>query len=179
MVLRPRPYFCQDLRKENPEKKDRNKLISRYKKGGIKYEKDIIERLHGVNYNYIFTDPITHEKLKWEYVGEYWWCRYRSKSKKYEFARLYAIITLARNKPVQYDGLWDNRRHSFKPMPEVVYRVSDDVKGFIVGYNEFEILVEWVYNGVRQQAITIKDGTAVRFEFTEDYNKYKRILKYV
>jgi hypothetical protein len=179
MVRRPRPHYCQDLYKENPIKKDRSKLIKRYKNGGVKYEEDVQEKMNGVNYSYIYTDPLTQEKLKWLYVGEYWWCRYRSKSKKYEFARLYAIVTPARNKPIKCDGLWDNRRHGFKPLPEIVYRVIDNIKGFIIGYNEFEILVEWVYNGVRQQAVTVKDGSTIKFEFVEDYNKYKRILKYV
>jgi hypothetical protein len=176
------------MRKDDPSEKDIDRLKRVYKDGGVKeFEPDIKIRMGDIKIEqYFHTDPYTHEKVKWTYVGNYWWCRRRRfsvkdtglneyhkvREEKYEFARIMAVIN--KHGVEQLDGLWDTRRHSFREPPERVLILGK--KAVIVGNNEWEVLVAPVIGGVPGVAIPIRKLDDLEFEFVEDYNKYKKIF---
>jgi hypothetical protein len=186
MRNRPLPYFTRFVRKENPPDKDFNILVKRYRKGGLKkYIGDDIVRLADVKLEQVcYTDPVSHEKLIWVYVGDSWWCRKR-KGGNFEFARMVALVNQSAKKLIsinrdvkknfEVDGLWDCRRHTHHPDPEIIYK--DGVRGYIVGCNQFEFLVEWEINGIRSFAVPVNNLCGIDFEFEEDFKKYSKLLK--
>ena len=74
-------------------------------------------------------------------------------------------------------GLWDSRIHETKPEPEIVFN-KDDKRGVIIGYNEYEIIVEWEINGKRPQTM-VRDIKDIKFKFVEDYNKYLKVFELI
>jgi hypothetical protein len=203
MINRPKPKYFRTFYKDGPPDKDRRKLIFRFKKGGLKsFEDDVADRMCGVSLDqYSFTDPYTKEVLKWIYVGNFWWCRFRKwgvkdisanefkkiKVNKYEFARLLAgscekIFRGEKNANnhgvIQYDGLWDSRRHEFKQMSEVVFDKSGK-KGVILGHNEWEVVVGWVHSGKIGVGVPVRNPDELTFMFVEDFVKYKKIFELV
>ena len=122
-------------------------------------------------------DARTVEELWWHYIGNYWWCRRRGRI--YEFARMYAAKYV--DKIRQFDGLWNERRHAPDEHPKIVYR--DDAKGFdekgyIVGYNKYEILVQWEDVKSEKRSIETPHSSLVgiRFEYDEDEKYFKKLL---
>jgi hypothetical protein len=188
MINRPRPTYLMKMRKDEPHEKDVEELKRIYKCGGVKeFEPDVMIRMGDIKIEqYFHTDPYTHEKVKWTYVGNYWWCRrrrfsvkdtgpneyHRVREEKYEFARIMAVVNA--NGIEQLDGLWDARRHVFREPPERVLILGK--KAVIVGHNEWEVFVAPLIGGDPGSPIPIKKLSDLEFEFVEDYNKYKKIF---
>jgi hypothetical protein len=200
MISRPRPTFIQRMRKEDPPKYVRAKLIYRYKKGGMKsFEIDVIKRMGNISMEQIYyTDPFTKEVYRWIYVGDYWWCRFRKfdvvesdktkiktrykkfKRRRYEFARLMAVVNaVGENGKEQLDGLWDTRRHTHKTEPTLVYK--NGRKGFIVSFSEYEVLIEWVNSstGEREIAVPLLDDDGLTYEYVEDWSKFTKLFSLI
>jgi hypothetical protein len=175
MQRRPLDGFIRRFRVEEPPDNLRRKLINRFKRGGLDgFESNIIKVMGDIKLvQVMFTDPITKERLLWKYVGELWWCRQRKDC--YEFSRLVAYVNKS-GRLNEVEGLWDARRHVTKQQPVIMYR--GDVKGFVVGYNDFEVLVEW-YNpetGLRSLAEPVRSIDNIRFEFVEDHKKFSKVF---
>ena len=173
MRKRPLMEFIRFFEKERPPSEIRSKLIRRYNKGGLKeFEPEVKLCLGDVPLGQIvFTDPVCGDRLLWVYVGDCWWCRKHRKCGLFEFSRL---VARRNDKVGEVVGLWDVRAHGFVAEPEVVYDVVGN-KGVIVGFNEFEVVVVWFKDGVRGVGVPVRGG--LRFEFVEDYVKYRGILK--
>lgn len=121
------------------------------------------------------TDPLSKEWLLWRYVGDFWWCRHRKKSGRYEFARMMALLDGAN----QLDGLWDSRRHVTHQQGVIVFRALDPLmKGYIVGRNEYEVFVEWEDRdtGMRGPSTPVKEMELLEFKYIEDFEQYKVIF---
>lgn len=188
MKYRPKPFYISMLRKEEPIESNIDKLISIHNKGGVdKFEDDVAVRMGKFRIEQIYyTNPITQEKLKWLYVGNFWWVRKitiqiingkKVKKVKYEFARLMAYEN--KNGPVEnIVGLWDARIHELKVEPIVVYEKSSGRAGVIVSYNDFEVVVEWEVDGIRSQTF-VRDINDLEFKFTEDFKKFCKVFKVI
>lgn len=177
MEYRSRPPYIMKMRKEPIMDNLKDKMISRYKKGGLKnYEEDVAPRMGKFRIEQIYhVDTETKERLKWVYVGEYWWCRKRKKGNKgifYEFARLVAIENTRGVTTFQIVGLWDARRHEHKPEPPIVTDTSSHITGVITSHNEFEIWVKWE-NGKHEP---ISDRARIEFKYIEDNKMYSKIF---
>lgn len=187
MQNRPRELYIRTFKKDDPPEKDRRKFIFRLKQGGLKeYEPEVVSWLEGVTLNQpIITSAIDKDQMQWIYVGNFWWGRARTKKegkKKvwYEFSRLMAVYigeTRLGDKVTQFDGLWNARRYSFRPPPVIVYKASDPrCKGYIVGNNAWEVLVEWEDSGTRKRSLPhpVRDIKELVFEYREDFNRYSK-----
>jgi len=182
MEYRSKPYYLMRMRKEPVPEDIKGKLVSIYEDGGLKeFEKDIAPRMGKLPVEQIYyTDPITHENLKWIYVGDFWWCRKRNiiiedgkkrRKKQYEFARLMAIMN--RKNPIDLImGLWDARIHEFKKDPIIVFK--GDRKGVIVEYNEFEVVVQWCDDPKSRSLI--REIDEISFKYMEDFKLFKRVF---
>jgi hypothetical protein len=161
------------MRKEDPPKKDRRRLINIYKSGGVPFEEDVAIRMGDTRLKQGPTwDPNTGQELWWTYIGDYWWCR--KHGRKYDFARLLAV-TYNDLEEREYDGLWDEKRHAPDEFPRIVYK--DGQKGYVVEYNKFEILVQWEDEfGRRSLPTSCKTLDGLRFEFEEDEKKFSKLL---
>ena len=179
MRRRPKDTYLKWMKKETPPREMRKDLIICYKDGGLKlFESSIAKLMGDIKIDqYQYTDPISGELLIWKYVGDHWWCR--KHGGRYEFARMVALINDSITSEI--DGLWDAGKHVNKQEPEIVYR--GDQKGCIVGYNEFEVFVDWLvpdgfgvslkHSGV---VVPIRNAENLSFEFEEDFNKYQKIF---
>jgi hypothetical protein len=175
MKHRPIDKFIRRFRIEPVPNNLRNKFISRFRCGGLqKFESNVISKMGDVKLiQFVYTDPLSKERLLWKYVGDLWWCR--KHNDKYEFSRLVAYV----NKPGrmdEIDGLWDAGRHVTKQPLIVVH--NGDVKGFVVGYNDFEVLVEWCdkLTGARLLAAPVRSMNDLRFEFIEDHKLFFKVF---
>lgn len=182
MIHRPKPYFLRKMRQEEPLDSEIEQLKSTYNNGGLKaYEPEVANRLSNIPIEQInYTDPLTKEVLLWVYVGNYWWCRKRKKG-KYEFARLVAIKNI-NSKKLEIYGLWDQRIHETIQKPVTVTKKDDsDVKGYIVGWNAYEVMIEWINKetGLRDLAIPVKDRNLIEFEFFEDEKQFRKVFETV
>ena len=190
--MRPRPQddFIRKIRKEEPTDNIRKKLIRTFKDGGVtEFEKDLQEKMWDVSMSQVglpvikttagkLVPPTDPNLIKWIYVGECWWCRQRKQKTRiyYEFARMVAIYN--RGERNEVEGLWDARRHAPKPPPVIVYDKNTKLRGFVVGYNHWELLVDWENSSAQRGGVL----AAVRFvdvgfEFLEDYEFYKKVFK--
>lgn len=179
MKNRSLPYYLRWMHKENPPKDIKKTLIFRFKKGGLKYLLgDDAKKLEGVSLEQIYyTNPLTNEYYAWVYVGDSWWCRKRESPSRYEFGRLVAVFNKKSNtvtEVFEIEGLWDVRRHEHKVEPVIIYR--GDIKGYIVGFNEYEILVDWEIDGSRSPTTPVSDVDGISFEFNEDLKKYSKLF---
>lgn len=190
MINRPRPTYLMKMRKDEPSDMDVEGLIRTYKDGGVEvFEPDVKIRMGDLRIEqYFHTDPYTHEKIKWTYVGNYWWCRRRRfgvkddgskyrkvREEKFEFARLMAVVNA--HGVEQLDGLWDARRHSFREPPERVLIFGR--KAVVVGHNEWEVLVAPLVGGEPGVAVPVKKLCDLEFEFVDDFNKYSKIFRMI
>jgi hypothetical protein len=175
MRKRPVQPFIRKLIKEEPPQDIKSELISYYKSGGLlKFEDEFSKQMRSVVIEQpIITDYETKERLQWKYVGRLWWCRFRQRSKFYEFARMMALV----NKPDELvnESLWDDCKHIFKSDPVFIYK--GDRKGVIVGYNEFEVLVQWFNDdGSRSLQEPLNNVSELGFEFIEDFRRFSKIF---
>jgi len=176
MQRRPRELFVPRMRPEEPYKEDRKRLISRYKKGGVDFEGDFVDKIGRFPTSwFVFTSPDTGEELQWKYVGEGWWCRSREKPRRsYEFARIVALVNYG-DDVNKIDGLWDERRHKVKQPPVLVR--SGDRKGVVVGRNAYEVFVQWfMSDGSRSPSESFTEIDRLEFEFEEDFREYSKIF---
>jgi hypothetical protein len=183
MQNRPRELYTRTFKKDDPPTKDRRKFVPRLKQGGLKeYEPEVAPWLEGVSLNQpAVTSATDKDQMQWIYVGNFWWGRVRTKKegkKKvwYEFSRIMAVIQVGKL-TLQYDGLWNARRHQFKPSPVIVYKASDPrCRGYIVGNNEWEVWVEWEVGGTGRRSLPepIRDIQKLVFEYYEDFNRYSK-----
>ena len=181
MIYRPKPFFLQKMRREEPDQRMLTILIKKYEKGGLpEFEPEVAVQMGNVPIDQIYyTDPFTKEKLIWKYVGEYWWCRKR-KNKTYEFARLMAISN-KNSSIVEIVGLWDKRKHETKQEGVIIKHKETGEYGHIVGWNEYEVLIEWINKDTeeRELARPFHNFDLLDFKFIEDYNHFKKIFKMV
>jgi len=180
MINRPRPFFLRKMRKEEPDIRYISRLIKNYRKGGLKeFELYIKEQMGNVPLDQIYyTDPYTKEKLVWVYVGDYWWCRKRKE--RYEFARMVAIRN-KKDSAIEIVGLWDSRKHETRQEPVIVTHKLSNEKGYIVGWNEYEVLIEWIDNRTedRKIATPVKEMDLLEFKFIEDFDKFEIIFNMI
>lgn len=179
MRNRPRDTFLRKFRVEDPPSEIRQDLVRCCLRGGLQaFEPELVGRMCGVSLVQPgTTDPYDHDFKQWVYVGDCWWCRRRCREGviSFEFARLVAIFN--RGMCDEVDGLWDSARHTTQELPVIVHRVGvPESVGFIVGSNEFEVLVEWEVDGVRSLPEPVRDGALLCFEFVEDFNRYRKIF---
>ena len=179
MLRRPVDKYVYRLRKEDIPEEMQGEKIKRYNEGGIReYEPEVKPKLDGIPLEQIsFTDPLTKDVLKWVYVGDLWWCRKRKKPRiQYEFARVVAYVNDLKKPLAEIHGLWNNRIHLTKQKPIIVYR--NGMQGYIVGYNDFEVFVQWCdpITGERGIPSPVRSIVDVAFEFVEDFNKYSRVF---
>ena len=167
-AIRSKPFFVPKLRIDVPYDEDRNRLISSYKNGGLKkYEAELLIKIG----NYPISPPTINGLFKWTYVGEGWWCR--KGRKEHEFSRLFSIINHGRDIG-KLAGLWDDRIHSLKEEPVIVR--SGNKSGVVVGYNSFELVVEWREGGIMTGRSIIKKLDNIIFDFEEDFIKFNKLL---
>lgn len=180
MEHRPKEFFIRRIRKEEPLDKERRHLIWRYNRGGYtEFEPEVVDKMVGVAIEQAATiDPVQKDERKWVYVGDQWWCRRRKKKKKiyYEFARMVAIRN---DKDCNIiDGLWDSRRHVTKQPLMEVFSADRSRKGYVVGYNEWEVLVQWVEENPlkRGPPVPVMRLEDIVFRYEEDYMKFRKIF---
>lgn len=187
MENRLRDIFLRKMRIEEPLKSERGRLLSRFKRGGLKeFEYKMLDKMEGISFNQaVSVDPIQRDQLAWTYVGEAWWCRKRkdkkSKRFRYEFARFVAI----RNDETCsiIEGIWDSRRHITRQPPEVVELIKGPAiclgcSCYICGYNQHEVSVHCSRRdtGVFVGVAYIKNFEDIKFKYIEDYEKYSKIF---
>lgn len=185
---RPRISFIRRFHQEPVPDEKRRAFLKCYRTGGLKsYELIYMLQMTDVSLAQPgTTDPLSGDFMKWVYVGELWWCRQRKPRRgdlkgrvSYEFSRCVAMRFNKGKNGLEIEGLWDTRRHAERPEPEIVYKKADPkCKGYIVGHNEFEVIVSWEDGETLRRGI----GVPVRvfsdliFEFTEDAEKYAKIF---
>ena len=177
MEYRSRQPYIMKMRQEPIMDNLKKKMISRYNRGGLKeYEADVAPKMGKFRIEQIYhVDTVTKERLKWIYVGDFWWCRKRKKGKKgifYEFARLVAIENTRGGDVQMIFGLWDAGKHEHKPELPTVIDTSSNITGVVTGHNEFEIWVKW--SDGRHEPVA--DRGRVEFKFFEDHKKYSKIF---
>lgn len=187
MRTRSKVSFIRRFRQEPVPDDKRRAFLKCFRAGGLKaYELIYMLQMTDVSLSQPgTTDPLSGDFMKWVYVGDLWWCRRRVPRRgdnkgrvTYEFSRCVAMRPSKGG--LEIEGLWDQRRHADKPEPEIVYKKADPkCKGYIVGHNEYEVLVSWVDKETLRQGI----GVPVRvfddlvFEFVEDAEKYAKIFE--
>jgi hypothetical protein len=167
-----KPEFVQILRSKKPTKDERKKLIKNFKRNGVEYEADVKDQYKSIKKRIAYFSK-EHKMIgEWIYVGYNWWCR---KITDYEFAKIYA-----QNNTTLEEEPWDDKFHKFENPPTIVLRdvSGNKEKGFLVGYNEFELLIEWIdpITKERKHAIPIRDVENISFEWLEHYKKYRKII---
>jgi hypothetical protein len=187
MRNKPLPVFTRRFRQEPPPDDKKRALIECYKKGGLRsYELVYMLQMDRVSLKQaVITDPLVGDDLQWIYVGELWWCRKRKPKRgdkrgrtSYEFARLVALRKKEDN-TFEVEGLWDCRRHEHKPEPVIVYKkVDPECKGYIVGRNEYEVLVAWEDRETLRRGVPVpvRSFEELVFEFTNDHDQYEAIF---
>lgn len=189
--MRPRPQeeFIRKIRKEEPPDDIRKKLIRIFKSGGLEqFETDLQEKMRDVSFQQVglpvvklssgkLRPPTDTNLVNWIYVGDCWWCRQRKEKKHtyYEFARMVAIYN--RGKLNEIEGLWDARRHLHKPPPKIVYEKGTRKRGYIVGHNQWELLVDWENSSTQRGTLSPTQFKDLDFEFVEDFEFYGKIFK--
>lgn len=176
MIPRPKSQYVRKFRKEEPPKAIRAGLVKNYRfKTFEKFEDDNVRKLADVDINQpASASPLTGKVLQWKYVGDLWWCR---KVGKYEFARLVALDY----RTGEVNGLWDCRRHDVKSPPVVVrgHDVNGKVrKGYISGFNEFEVFVQWE-DEFREVGLPepVRGVSTLEFEYIEDFKKFSKMFR--
>ena len=151
------------MRQEEPDEGDRLKYVRAHKENGVQFEDDVREELGDIEMPWgPIIDTRTTELIKWIYVGDHWWCR-RNKG-KYGFGRMWAM-----DESGEHIELWDRRKYTYEPDKAVVYK--EGIKGVIVGYNKYEILVLFDGENVRESC----QYSDLKFEYADDYRKFRRM----
>ena len=75
----------------------------------------------------------------------------------------------------EFVALWDERKHAKDLYPVIVYRDKD--KGYVVGHNKFEMLVQWEDEfGHRSIPGPCSSLDGLTFEFEEDHTFFTKLF---
>lgn len=172
-MRRPKDKFLKFMAKiiKPPEK--RREYIRRCIDGGVRFEEEYLEMMGDTKSPFGYTWDADHKvPLTWIYVGDLWWCRRRAN--RYEFGQLMAIKNVKSSKVV-YDGLWDDRKHRIEKESVILFRGTE--KGYVVGWNKYELIVQWGENGIRSTQEPLKSLDGIVFKYDEDDRYYRKLLE--
>lgn len=178
MQSRPKQAYIKWLMREEPSQDIRGRLIRNFIDGGIQIEPEFLPYLGNIATSQLgvarhykrVTLKSAASMMMWLYVGDLFWCR--KNKDKYEFVRYVAVENKKNTNKVV--GVWDERIHATKQLGVIVY--DGNRKGYIVGYNEWEVQVQWEDNGVRSISVPVRDVGSLRFQFEDDSRKYLPIF---
>ena len=166
-------FLSKDLL-DIPEKKLRRKLVHRYREGGVQFELEVKKNMGPISTKWAGGMDIRGRMLIWVYVGDNWWAM--KKSNKYLFGRMYAVENDIKTVDRIFEGLWNELRHGKGEYPCIVYSLLGR-RGYIVGYNKWEILVQWEDEFMNRGLSEPTEFDFLKFEYEQDYKKFKRMFK--
>ena len=169
------PAYVKTMNIDEPSTSERRKLSKAFRKGGVEFEPEIAPKMGDMGKTWGTSIDLQSKKfLQWTYVGDHWWARKRSG--KYEFGKVVARENKPNTVKLDIVGLWDDRRHKHDPDPVIVYRESQ--KGYIVGHNEYELLVQWEDEyGIRSMPKAFSKIGELKFEYEQDYKHFNKLFK--
>ena len=169
------PAYIKIMRKEEPGVSERKKLMSRYRKGGLELDPETSRKLGETSNNWgTSLDTRSRKFIEWIYVGDNWWAKKRSG--RYEFGKMVAAENDLKAKNPRIVALWDQAKYGEDDHPVIVH--NSGRKGYVVGYNKFEMLIQWEDEfGNRDIPEAFSRVDELRFEYSQDHKFFSKLFK--